>query len=78
MTSSPRYGLIQLAGRQILPNLWLALTLQRHGMLVRHEVIHSAEKRESADPARQLIRLVGEGDGADGSPDAAWAKPRPA
>ncbi len=60
MLRQPRYGLIQLAGRQILPNLWLALTLQKHHMLARHEVIHSDDERESADPAEQLIQLVGQ------------------
>jgi hypothetical protein len=60
MSETARHGLIQLAGRQILPNLWMALTLQKHGMLSRHEVIHSDDKRESADPAEQLVRLVGQ------------------
>ena len=53
-----KYGLIQLAGRQLLPNLWAGLTLQRAGHLVRHVILHTDEQQESALPAEQLMQLL--------------------
>lgn len=49
------YGLIQLASRQVMPNILMALPLLRCGSLRRHVVFHTDDASESERPAKHLV-----------------------
>jgi len=71
MTAAPappaamRLGLIQLASRQVVPNLLMALPLLRAGCLQRHVVLHTDDPAESWRPASQLVNVLAGLNGAD-------------
>lgn len=55
---APPLGLIQLAGRQIMPNVLMALPLLKAGRLVRHVVIHTDDTHESQHQASHLVTVL--------------------
>ena len=59
------YGLINLAGRQLLPNILASLAFSRTEQLRQNAVLHSDNRLESDLPAQRLFELL-ERDAASG------------
>ncbi len=52
------YGLINLAGRQLLPNILASLAFSRTGQLERNVILHSDNRQESALPAKRMLDVL--------------------
>lgn len=52
------YGLINLAGRQLLPNILASLAFSRTGRLKRNVILHSDNRQESALPAKRMLDVL--------------------
>lgn len=59
MTNEPeRFHLLLLASEQIQPNLMVALSLWQTGRLASLAILHTDDRTRSAEPARQIQKLV--------------------